>query len=62
MLQYIVEVVIQESIRAIGVTVLKIVTLGRYRSRGAQDLLLEGGVGVLTLIAIGWVVYVAWPR
>jgi hypothetical protein len=62
MIQDIVEVVLQESIRTIGVMVLKVITLGRYRSRGPEDLLVEGGVGLLTLVAIGFVMYVWWPR
>jgi hypothetical protein len=43
--------------RAIGWAVLKVVTLGRYRGFQKEDLLLEGGVGLLAIAGATWLAY-----
>lgn len=53
--------IIESAIRVIGWLVLKGVTLGRYRSRGSSDLLLEGGVGLACVVLLFWAAYVWWP-
>ena len=52
----IVEGVIQDGIRWLGVVVLKLVTLGRYRSDESR-LLIEGGTGVAFIVGVTWIFY-----
>jgi len=49
--------IIESVVRFAGWLVLKAVTLGRYRSRGRQDLLVEGGAGLAVIAALVWVAY-----
>lgn len=56
-MQAIVEAIVEFVPRATGWAVLKLVTLGRYRGFGQNDLLLEGGVGLATIALIGTVWY-----
>ncbi len=51
-LESIVRVTIEDGIRVVGLFVLKILTFGRYRSAGSSTLLVEGGVGLLTIAAV----------
>lgn len=53
--------VIEAGVRFVGWLVLKILTLGRYRSRGQGDLLVEGGVGLGSMTLLFWVAYTWWP-
>jgi hypothetical protein len=46
-------------IRGVGWTVLKVVTLGRYRSAGRDALLFEGAIGLVAVGALLWATY-AW--
>lgn len=48
-MQTIVEGIIEFVPRVTGWAVLKLLTLGRYRGFGSDDLLLEGGVGIATI-------------
>ena len=47
--------VIEGSIRATGIIVLKVATLGRYRARDAARLF-EGAVGLAVIAALLWLV------
>jgi hypothetical protein len=57
MLQGIVEILIEGGLRTVGWAALKIVTLGRYRGFQSDDLVVEGAVGLATLLAIGYAIY-----
>ena len=50
---------LEDVIRLLGWTVLKAVTLGRYKSSDASSVLLEGGVG-LSVIAAAMCAAYAW--
>ena len=52
----VVEWVIQDGIRWLGVVVLKVMTFGRYRSAESR-LLIEGGTGLVFIAAVTWVLY-----
>ena len=52
---------IESAVRFVGWLVLKIVTLGYYRSRGQRDLLVEGAVGLVAIAAVFWALYTWWP-
>jgi hypothetical protein len=58
-MQLLIEAIIEFVPRAIGWAVLKLVTLGRYRGWGHDDLLLEGGVGLVVIAGISLAVF-AW--
>ncbi len=59
MIEVIVESVVEFVPRAIGWSVLKLVTLGRYRGFRDEDRLVEGAVGLLTIAAACYGLYVA---
>lgn len=48
--------IVAELIRGLGHLILWLLTLGRYRSR-SDALLLEGGIGLLMLVAIAYVAH-----
>jgi hypothetical protein len=47
-------VLIEDAIRGIGVAVLWLLSLGRYRPDGQGGLLLEGAVGLLAVAVVIW--------
>jgi hypothetical protein len=52
---------IEEAIQLIGLAFLKVVTLGRYRLRGPENLgLFEGTVGLGVIAAATWLGYLAF--
>jgi hypothetical protein len=51
-LEDVVRLVIEDGIRAVGLVVLKIVTLGCYRSAGRSTWIVEGGIGLLVIAAV----------
>jgi hypothetical protein len=51
------EVVIGTGLRAIGWTVLKVVTFGRYRGFQEADIILEGSLGFATTVVVGYGAY-----
>jgi hypothetical protein len=55
----IIRVAIEDGIRVVGLLVLKLVTVGRYRSEGRSTLLVEGAVGLLA-IAAGSLAVLMW--
>jgi hypothetical protein len=57
MIQFVMESLIMEAIRAFGLALLKIATLGRYTSRRATDWAMEGIVGLAGVLAIAWMAY-----
>ena len=57
MIQSIIEVIIENGFQAIGWAVLKIVTLGRYRGFTPDDMLLEGALGLATVLVAGYGIY-----
>jgi hypothetical protein len=57
--QLIIEEIVAFVPRALGWLTLKLVTLGRYRGFGKDDLLLEGGIG-LAAIATMYLVFYGW--
>jgi hypothetical protein len=52
---------IETVVRFVGWLVLTVVTLGRYRSRGQRDLLVEGAIGLLSIALALAAVYRWWP-
>jgi hypothetical protein len=48
---------IEGLIRGFGWVVLKVATVGRYRSTGSSAELFEGAVGLLALAGIMWLSY-----
>lgn len=60
-LESIVNVLIDDGIRVVGLAVLKVITFGRYKSAGPSSLLVEGGVGLLAIAAaLAAVVKLVW--
>jgi hypothetical protein len=57
-----IELFVDVGVRWLGVAVLKAVTLGSYRGGRSQDLVFEGTVGLLTVVAILYLAYRWWPR
>ncbi len=57
MIEAIVEGVVELVPRAVGWSVLKLVTLGRYRGFRDEDRLVEGAVGLVTIAAVCWAAY-----
>jgi hypothetical protein len=55
----IIRVAIEDGIRVVGLLVLKLVTVGWYRSEGRSTLLVEGAVGLLA-IAAGSLAVLMW--
>ena len=56
MLQLLMEGVLLEAVRAVGLLLLKAVTLGRYKSKRPADWATEGFLGVATVFAATWLV------
>jgi hypothetical protein len=56
MLQFLMENVLLEGVRAVGVVLLKVVTLGRYTSDRPTDWATEGFVGFAIIGAATWMV------
>ena len=52
--------VVETAIRLVGVSLLKLVTFGRYRSDRAS-LVAEGALGLLVIAAVTWSSY-RWLR
>jgi hypothetical protein len=48
---------IEDLIRGLGWTLLKVVTVGRYTSAGSSAELFEGAVGLSVLAGITWIGY-----
>ena len=57
MLDTVAWVVIDSGLQAIGWAVLKVITLGRYRSVQPDNMLFEGALGLATVFIAGYVVY-----
>ena len=57
MLEFVLEVVVQGGLQAIGWAVLKVVTFGRYRGFKEEDIILEGSLGFATLALVGYGTY-----
>jgi hypothetical protein len=57
--QLLIEAIVEFVPRATGWAVLKLVTLGRYRGWGRDDLLLEGGIGLATIALLCLVWYIS---
>jgi hypothetical protein len=61
MLQVIVEGMLYEVPRVVGWAVLKLITLGRYRGSGPEDILVEGGIGLAAILGVSLAAYRWWP-
>ena len=59
-MQAIVEGVVELVPRAIGWAFLKVVTLGRYRGFRNEDLVAEGGIGLVVIACICLLGYSWW--
>jgi hypothetical protein len=60
-LEDIVRVLIEDGVRVVGLVVLKVITLGRYRSGGRSMLLVEGAIGLVAIAgALGVVMRWVW--
>jgi hypothetical protein len=57
---FIIETLLDLVLRSIGWAVLKIVTLGRYRGWGRDDLLVEGAVGLSAIALAIYLAYASW--
>lgn len=57
MLQWVVEIVIEGGLQAVGWAVLKAATAGRYQGFKAEDILFEGTVGFVTVVVCGYGIY-----
>jgi hypothetical protein len=57
MIQAIVETIVEYGFQGVGWAVLKVVTLGRYRGFESDDMLREGALGLLTVLAAGYAIY-----
>jgi hypothetical protein len=49
------QTVIEEALRVAGWTVLKVLTLGEYRSDGERARLVEGALGLLVAGILCWI-------
>jgi hypothetical protein len=56
MLQFLMEDILLEAVRAVGVVFLKAVTLGRYTSDRPTDWATEGFIGLAIIGAATWMV------
>jgi hypothetical protein len=52
---------IEDLVRLVGWVLLKLITVGKYKSDGRSSLLFEGTVGLLVMAAAVWIVYQLWP-
>jgi hypothetical protein len=57
MIQSIIEIIIEYGFQAVGWAVLKTVTLGRYQGFTSDDMLREGALGLVTVLAVGYGFY-----
>ena len=57
MLQTVVEIIIEYGFQSVGWAVLKVVSLGRYKGFTSDDLLSEGALGFMTVLAVGYGIY-----
>jgi hypothetical protein len=57
MIQSIIEITIEYGFQAVGWALLKTVTLGRYRGFTSDDMLREGALGLVTVLAVGYWFY-----
>ena len=48
---------VEEVVRGIGWTMLKLVTFGRYKSEGSNAVMVEGALGLGLVAAVMWIVY-----
>ena len=57
MLESLAAIVIDSGLQTVGGAVMKAVTFGRYRGFQPEDILFEGTLGFVTLVAVGYGVY-----
>ncbi|HQX82446.1 MAG TPA: hypothetical protein PKW63_11855 [Vicinamibacterales bacterium] len=57
MLESLAAIVIDSGLQTVGWAVMKAVTFGRYRGFQPEDILFEGTLGFVTLVAVGYGVY-----
>ena len=54
--------VIEELIRGVGYVTLRLITLGRYRSKSTDDRLPEGAIGLALLVLLAYLTYALTSR
>jgi hypothetical protein len=49
--------IIEDVIQGLGWSLLKLISLGTYKSSGTHARLFEGSVGLLAVVTISWTIY-----